>query len=63
MVRALIGIAVLAVGYFVYSKILYPDKPHRGLFLSFLLLFVSLATLIISSDHVVEAAVYLAQLR
>ena len=63
MMWALIGTAVLAAGYFIYSKILYPEKKHRGLFLSFLLLFVSLCTLIISSDHVVEAAVYLAQLR
>jgi len=63
MMWALIGTAILAAGYFVYSKILYPEKKHRGLFLSFLLLFVSLCTLIISSDHVVEAAVYLAQLR
>lgn len=63
MMWALIGTVALAIGYFVYSKILYPEKKHRGLFLSFLLLFVSLCTLIISSDHVVEAAVYLAQLR
>lgn len=59
---SILVILLLAVWYYVYSKWIRPEIKKNWLFLSFLLLIVSLITLILSSDHVVNASVFLAQL-
>lgn len=56
-------IALFALIYYIFTKFIQPNTKRHGLFLSFLILISSLISLILSSDHVVNSAVFLAESR